>query len=135
MFCYIFSLTHHFLSYFLSSATLLENKKWRKPFGFLLPPSPAFKNSWWLAWRLERGFGDMFPENILNRNSEMLCVLVLILTKYMVQYVECYLLIISSSLFSKHVNLHTKNKHTLLNIENHRISPIKTIWRYGSFLD
>ena len=27
MFCYIFSLTHHFLSYFLSSATPLENKK------------------------------------------------------------------------------------------------------------
>ena len=35
---------------------------------------------------------------------------------------ECYLLIILSSLFSKHVNLHTKNKHTLLNIENHRMS-------------
>ena len=36
----------------------------------------------------------------------MLCVLVLVLTKYMVQ---CYLFLILSSSFSKHVHLHTKN--------------------------
>ena len=48
----------------------------------------------------------MFLWKILKRNSEMLCVLVLVLTKYMVQ---CYLFLILSSSFSKHVHLHTKN--------------------------
>ena len=59
----------------------------------------------------------------------MLCVLVLILTKYMVQ---CGMLFVNNFVF-KHVNLHTKNKHTLLNIENHRICPIKAIMEIRQF--
>ena len=47
----------------------------------------------------------------------MLCVLVLVLTKYMVQ---CGMLFVNSfvSLFSKHVNLHTK-KNTIVHIATH----------------
>ena len=52
----------------------------------------------------------MFLWKILKRNSEMLCVLVLVLTKYMVQ---CYLFLILSSSFAKHVHLHTK-KNTIV---------------------
>ena len=51
----------------------------------------------------------------MKRNSEMLCVLVLVLTKSMVQ---CYLFLILSPLFSKHVNLHAKN-NTIVHIATH----------------
>ena len=133
MFCYIFSLTHHFLSYFLSSCSHpLENKKllkMKKAFRILatpITPPPSLGIPGHLL-TLTTGFrGHMFSLKILKRNSKMLCVLVLVLTKYMVQ---CYLLIILSSLFSKHVNLHTKNntivhvhiaKHTpAMGVRNH----------------
>ena len=54
----------------------------------------------------------------------MLCVLVLVILNIWCN-VECYLLIILYSLFSKHVNLHTKN-NTIVHIATH--TPAMGVW-------
>ena len=131
MFCPIFSLTHHFLSYFLSSATPPENKKWRKPFGFLLhptPPPPPFRNSWTLARRLQGGFGDMFPKKIWKEIAKCYVFWYLFWLNIWCN-VECYLLIILSSLFSEHVNLHTKNNTPAMGVRETCF--LWTFWKIG----
>ena len=98
MFCYIFSLTHHFLSYFLSSATPLEkkNEESLSDSCYPHPPPPAFKKFLVTCLTLTTWFRGHVSLEHFDRNSEMLCVLVLILTKYMVQ---CGMLFVNNFVF------------------------------------